>query len=47
MVKTPVRVIVRTRPTDNFATKNIIVNENTGKIDILIKKPEERGYVNN
>lgn len=46
MVKTPVKVMVRARPTNDFATQNIQIDESQGRIDINIKKPEERGYVN-
>jgi kinesin family protein 6/9 len=41
MVKTPIKVIVRTRPTVEFAFKNININENTGHIAINIPKSAE------
>lgn len=34
MVKTPVKVIIRTRPSANFAYKNIKIDENSGFIGI-------------
>ena len=38
MVKAPIKVIIRTRPTVNYASKNIDIDENTGKISIKIPK---------
>lgn len=38
MVKTPIKVIIRTRPTANFAYKNIKIDENSGYIGITIPK---------
>ncbi|EGR33967.1 kinesin family member 9, putative [Ichthyophthirius multifiliis] len=46
MVKTPIKVVIRTRPTANFAYKNIIINENTNQISINIAKNADSGYVN-
>jgi len=46
MVKAPVKVIIRTRPTANFAYKNIQINETTNYIGINIPKNVESGYVN-
>jgi len=46
MVKAPVKVIIRTRPTANFAYKNIQINETTNYIGINIPKNAESGYVN-
>ncbi|CAD8210486.1 unnamed protein product [Paramecium pentaurelia] len=46
MIKTPIKVIVRTRPTVEFAYKNININENTGHIAINIPKSAEQGFVN-
>lgn len=43
MVKTPIKVIVRTRPTVEFAYKNIQINENTGHIAINIPKSADQG----
>jgi kinesin family protein 6/9 len=38
MVKSAVKVIVRTRPTSNFASKNIDINTDTSMIDVHIPK---------
>ena len=46
MVKTPIKVIIRTRPTANFAYKNITINENSNHIGINIAKNVDSGYVN-
>jgi kinesin family protein 6/9 len=46
MVKAPIKVIIRTRPTVNFASKNIQIDENSGAININIPKNEDKGYVN-
>lgn len=46
MVKTDIRVIVRARPTVNFANRNIQVDETRGQVAIHIPKDEEQGYVN-
>lgn len=46
MVKTPVKVIVRVRPTVNFATKNLKIDEETGYINVNIPKNEAQGYIN-
>lgn len=46
MVKTPIKVIIRARPTVNYASKNIIMDETNNKISINIPKQEEKGYVN-
>jgi len=46
MVKTPVKVIVRARPTVNFASKNLKIEEDTGYINVNIPKSEAQGYVN-
>ena len=46
MVKAPVKVVIRTRPTANFAYKNIQINETTNYIGINIPKNAESGYVN-
>ncbi|KAM3132186.1 hypothetical protein pb186bvf_015781 [Paramecium bursaria] len=45
-VKTPIKVIVRTRPTVDFAYKNIQIDENTGHIAINIPKNADQGFVN-
>jgi len=41
MIKTPIKVIVRTRPTVEYAYKNIQIDENTGHIGINIPKSAE------
>lgn len=41
VVKTPIKVIVRTRPTVDFAYKNIQIDENTGHVAINIPKSAE------
>lgn len=46
MVKTPIQVIIRARPTVNYASKNIQIEENSSKIAINIPKQQEKGYVN-
>jgi len=47
MVKTLVKVVVRTRPTVEFASKNIEIDDATGKISVTIPKSPDKGYVNN
>ena len=46
MSKTPIKVIIRARPTVNYASKNITMDETNSKISINIPKQEEKGYVN-
>ena len=41
-----VKVIIRSRPTVSFATKNLQIDEQTGNININIPKNEHHGYVN-
>ena len=41
-----VKVIIRTRPTVNFATKNLQIDEHSGSINVNIPKDERHGYVN-
>ena len=43
MVKAPIKVIIRSRPTVNYASKNIEIDENTGKISINIPKQADSG----
>ena len=43
MVKAPIKVIIRTRPTVNYASKNIDIEESTGKISINIPKSADQG----
>lgn len=47
MVKSAVKVLIRTRPTANFASKNIDLNANTGEIKIFVPKDETQGVINN
>jgi len=47
MVKSHVKVAIRTRPTANFASENIEINVDTGKIVLTIPKSESSGVVNN
>ena len=44
MVKAPIKVIIRSRPTANYASKNIEIDEGAGKISINIPKHAESGY---
>ena len=46
MTKTRIKVVVRARPTVNYASKNINIDESTGKVAINIPKMEDKGYVN-
>ena len=46
MVKAPVKVLIRARPTEKFASKNINIDEEKGSILITIPKNESMGYVN-
>lgn len=41
MKKTPIKVVIRSRPTVEFAYKNITIDENTGHIGINIPKSAE------
>lgn len=41
MVKAPIKVVVRTRPTAYFAYKNIKIDETTGYVGINIPKDEQ------
>lgn len=43
MVKTPIKVIIRSRPTVDFAYKNIQIDENTGHVAINIPKSPDQG----
>ncbi|MFO0131198.1 MAG: hypothetical protein ACK52J_01015 [bacterium] len=43
MVKAPIKVIVRSRPTVNYASKNIEIDESAAKISINIPKHAESG----
>jgi len=46
MVKAPIKVIIRTRPTTNFAGKNLKIDEQSGRVDVNIPKSEAQGFVN-
>lgn len=45
--KQSVRVIIRTRPTADFASKNLEVDPSKGTIVIKNDKDDEAGFVNN
>lgn len=45
-MKTPIEVYIRSRPTDNFASKNIIVDHEKNTISIHIPKRKEDGPIN-
>ena len=45
-MKSPIEIFIRTRPTNNFANKNIKINEEKGTVKINIPKKEEDGLVN-
>lgn len=47
MVKQAVKVLIRARPTANFASKNIKLDPLTGTINVNFEKREEFGHVNN
>lgn len=47
MVKQAVKVLIRARPTANFASKNIKLDPLSGTIGIYIDKKEDAGSVNN
>jgi len=46
MVKSPIKVIVRTRPTPNIAAQNIQIFESKSQIEINIPKNEAQGIIN-
>ncbi len=46
MVKSPIKVIVRTRPTPNIAVQNIQILESKSQIEINIPKSEAQGHIN-
>lgn len=46
MVKAPVKVFIRVRPTANFAAKNLKIDEETGYVNVNIPKNEAQGHVN-
>ena len=47
MVKHSVRVVIRTRPTADFASKNIKIDSAQGTINLSCEKDPEDGHVNN
>ena len=47
MVKQAVKVVIRTRPTADFASKNLHIDPAKGEITIRMDKNEEWGSVNN
>jgi len=47
MVKQAVKVVIRTRPTADFASKNLQIDPAKGTITIKMDKREEDGIVNN
>jgi kinesin family protein 6/9 len=47
MTKSAVRVIVRTRPTQNFAHGVLTVKPESSSVEVFIKKKEQQGVVNN
>jgi len=46
MKKTRVNVVIRTRPTANYAYNNIKIDEHTNYVGITRPKDQEQGYVN-
>lgn len=46
MKKTPIKVIIRMRPTSNFAHKNMQIDEQTGQINIHVDRPLDQGIIN-
>ena len=40
MVKSAVQVLIRSRPTVNFASNNIKIEEQSGKVEVKIPKDE-------
>jgi hypothetical protein len=47
MVKQAVKVVIRTRPTADFASKILKIDPAKGTIDISTEKKPEDGHVNN
>lgn len=47
MVKQSVKVVVRTRPSPNFAANNISLDQSHDAISVSIPKQEHGGHVNN
>lgn len=46
MKKSPIKVIIRMRPTSNYAHQNMNVDEQTGQIGIHVERPLDQGIVN-
>jgi len=47
MPKQAVKVLIRTRPTANFASKNLVIDQAKGQMQIMLDKDESQGSVNN
>ena len=47
MVKQAVKVLIRTRPTADFASKNLVIDQNKGSIQVCVEKDEAKGTINN
>ena len=45
--ESPIRVVIRTRPTQIFASKNITISSIDNKINITIPRNEAKGIINN
>ncbi len=45
--ETQIKVVVRTRPTQQFAQRNLSINQLENKISITIPKNESKGLINN
>jgi len=45
--ESPIRVVIRTRPTQVFASKNITISSIDNKINITIPRNEAKGIINN
>jgi kinesin family protein 6/9 len=47
MVKSAVKVVVRTKPTAAFATRNLIIDSETKSIEVHVSKDAAAGLINN
>lgn len=47
MVKNTVKVVIRTRPTSNFASKNLRIDLEQKTIEAFIPKDNTQGMINN
>jgi len=45
--KESIKVVIRTRPTPDFAAKNIAIDTQTQTVTVNVPKEEEKGVVNN